>query len=292
MTLRSMTGYGRAEEHTAELSLTVELRSVNNRYLDLSWKIPATYFKYEVEFAQLARQYVKRGRIDILIDRKVRTSNGQSVSINSALIDGVLQEIKSKYQISDDPVQLAPILSALLTRREIIEFQNNDELQPNEIETIKKLLELAFNNLTAMRAGEGARLQLDLLQRVDNLILILKKVALNTIPTQELYQTKLRERLSQLAAQIDQQRLEQELLYFAERIDISEELVRLESHYQELQGLLKSDSNGRKLDFLLQEISREVNTIGSKSQNVEISSDVVAMKLELERIREQIQNIE
>jgi len=288
-----MTGYGRGEAENLAKKFVIEIKSINHRYSEIIVKQPRQYMLLEDNIRRLVQKYIQRGRVEIYI--KVEETGAKKPEIkvdkeNAIAYYNSLKDLADYLQISPniDIHQLAIL-------PEVIKLE---ELEEN-LDDIWKVMEIALgkalDQLIEMRETEGEALKNDLNQR----ILILRKSgeqinAQGPVVVEE-YREKLRARIKELLdeTQYDENRLTQEIVYFTEKCSITEELVRLESHFKQfVNSLSSSESIGRKLDFLVQELNRETNTIGSKSNNLEISQIVVDMKSEIEKIREQVQNIE
>lgn len=291
--LRSMTGFGSGTATSGSESLTVELRSVNHKFCEVKARTPRELAAQETVIQKVVKDRLARGSIDVSVRRSQRTATGVVPTIDLALA----QEFRRAFDTVGNALGLADDirLHDVIMQPGVIRLE---EPQMN-VEEASKALELALAGaieaLIVMRSTEGAALKADLKARLD---LVAKTVGeLKTLaPTVvEEYRVRLKERVAELARDIavDPQRLAQEVAIFAERTDVAEEMTRLDSHVQQFNALLDSpEPSGRKMDFLVQEMHREVNTTGSKSQSVGISSRVVLLKAELERIREQVQNVE
>lgn len=288
-----MTGYGQGEASNNRFSAQVEVKSVNHRYLDLFFRIPKQYSQLEETLRQTISRRISRGRLEVVLSLEEFGDQERIVQINKALLQGYLHALAAiQAELgSDEPIQLPQVLS-LPGLLEVDEPTTDwDDLH----KVVAEATTLALDRLEAMRAAEGQRLFEDLQEKlcvVDNLKNEVAQIAPQVIVD---YKNRLRERLGELldGTTITDERFLGEVAIFADRCSIDEELVRLASHIQQFRETLGSnESVGRKLDFLIQEMNREVNTIGSKANNVHIAGLVVNMKSELEKVREQIQNIE
>lgn len=288
-----MTGYGQGEASNNRFSAQVEVKSVNHRYLDLFFRIPKQYSQLEETLRQTISRRISRGRLEVVLSLEEFGDQERIVQINKALLQGYLHALAAiQAELgSDEPIQLPQVLS-LPGLLEVDEPTTDwDDLH----KVVAEATTLALDRLEAMRAAEGQRLFEDLQEKlcvVDNLKNEVAQIAPQVIVD---YRNRLRERLGELldGTTITDERFLSEVAIFADRCSIDEELVRLASHIQQFRETLGSnESVGRKLDFLIQEMNREVNTIGSKANNVHIAGLVVNMKSELEKVREQIQNIE
>ena len=291
--IKSMTGYGRAVETVNGREFTVELRSVNNRYLDCTVKLPRSLSFAEDAVKQAVKQAVSRGKVDVYISLKSEASDDISISINKAVLEGYLSAMRqmvSEYGIQDDiSVSVASKLPDVFT----VEKPQVDEeqLQKDLMSVVQKALE----GYDAMRRTEGAALDADLRSRGQTILGFVTQVEQGNGQTVADYRTRLENKLKEVLAStnIDENRILTEAAIFADKVAVDEETVRLRSHLQQMNTMLDGGGAvGRKLDFLLQEMNREANTIGSKCTDVRLARVVVDIKAELEKIREQTQNIE
>lgn len=291
--IRSMTGYGRGENEWEGKAFTVEIRSVNHRFCEVVIRLPKSYLALEDMIRKIITEQVSRGRLDVFVTVESHGSKNRSVQVDKELAMAyynALEELRETIGIEGNPgiIDLARLPDVI-----VLEEQSDDleELWP----TLDLALHQALESLVNMRVSEGARLHKDLLMRVARLEEYTDTIAGRAPSVVVEYREKLQARLKELAAdvEIDQSRLAAEIAIFADKSNISEEIVRLRSHFQELKKTMELDEAvGRKLDFLVQELNREYNTIGSKSNDLEISSLVIKAKSEVEKIREQVQNIE
>ncbi len=288
-----MTGYGRASGETSLGEVRVEVRSLNHRFLDLNIRAPKELSALEMEMRDLIRSKVYRGKVDLTL-RIEGTSEGpprMRLEVDWGLIEsylGALEAIKERYGLEGRP-NLEHILWAreLLSFREVeVQKEVWEELRPVVLEALEALLE--------SRRREGQKIQEDLEARLERVRQYLGEIEERAPRVVEEYRRRLSERLKQLLpGEFEQGRFEQEVVYFAERSDITEEVVRLRSHLEEFRRRLQGEGPvGRALDFLLQEMNRETNTIGSKANDLEIVQRVLAIKEEIEKLREQVQNVE
>lgn len=290
----SMTGFGRGSCSEDGRELTVELRSVNHRYLDLSIRCDRQIAFVEDVMRKNLSSQLNRGHIDVYLHYRNQKKVAQQLHLDEALLFSYQDMIQQAADLSglDNDVSLGRLLAfdGVIC---VEEMQDDEELIATMAEQAVKS---ALQELSTMRANEGARLVTDLLLRLDTMQSIVGQIEAQSVNASAASQAKLRERLEKLLenrAKLDEGRLENEIALIADRTDISEELVRLDSHLQSMRALLEKDEPvGRKLDFLSQEIHRECNTIGSKSNDERVASLVIDAKAELERIREQVQNIE
>ncbi|NMB00981.1 MAG: YicC family protein [Firmicutes bacterium] len=291
--IKSMTGFGQGEVANDHYAVRVEVKSVNHRYLDLFLRIPKQYTQLEEVLRRAIGERITRGRVEAVVSVEEFGDQERSVQINAPLLRGYLEALKvmkdelgSKEAITLDHV--LPLPGVLEVDEPPLDWE---DLQRVLLEATNR----ALDGLEEMRASEGRRLFEDLQGKID-LVENLKDQVAQIAPQVVVdYKNRLRERLDELlnGTTLTEERFLGEVAIFADRCSIDEELVRLTSHIQQLRETLHSDQSvGRKLDFLIQEMNREVNTIGSKGNNVRIAGLVVELKSELEKIREQMQNIE
>jgi uncharacterized protein (TIGR00255 family) len=291
--LKSMTGFGRAEGETTLGKVVVESRSVNHRYCDINIKLPKRLSLFENRIKEIIRSQVSRGRIDVSFRLDTVGEEGVQLSVDLELAQQyyrVLQELKEKLQLKDDIT-----LNLLAWAKDIITAkEESGDIEPYW-EEILPILKQSFKNMDDMKRLEGESLSKDLQQRLEHIAQQLQMIK-QQFPTHlKAALSRLHERLRSLleGMEIDPSRFQQEVAFLGERTDITEEIVRAESHLAQFCSLLEGNEPvGRKMDFLLQEIHREVNTVSAKANDAEISQRVVEVKSELEKIREQVQNIE
>jgi len=291
--IKSMTGYGRGESAQEGKSFTVEIRSVNHRFCEVVIRLPKYYVALEDRVRKLIQERVARGRLDVFVTVNDLGSSNKSIRVDKDLAMAyynALEELRETIGINGKPgiIDLARLPDVIVLE----EVQEDlDQLWP----ALSKAVENALANLVEMRSTEGLRLREDLLKRVAQLSEYTEAIYRRAPSVVLEYREKLQSRLKELAAEveIDENRLAAELALFADKSNISEELVRVRSHLEEIQNTMDMDEAvGRKLDFLVQELNREFNTIGSKANDLEISSIIIKAKSEVEKIREQVQNIE
>lgn len=291
--VRSMTGYGRAKQERNGRSITVEVRSVNNRYLDCTVKMPRAYIFAEDAMKALVQKSISRGKVDVFVTMDAVEADQTVVQVNESLARSyyeALTRLQKMFVLSNDlsPVALAkfPDVLTVTKAEEDLEMISAD---------ICAVLEEALAAHRQMRSVEGEKLYQDIAGRADTIETVVGKVEERSPQTVAEYrdrlETKMREVLQ--STTIDESRILTEAAIFADKIAVDEETVRLRSHLAQLRTMLSGDEPvGRKLDFLIQEVNRECNTIGSKCNDLTIARDVVNMKAEVEKIREQVQNIE
>ena len=288
-----MTGYGRAEETFQGCKITVELRSVNNRYLDCSVRIPRLYLFAEDGVKTRVQKTISRGKVDVFVTMDNGGGEQVQVKVNQPVADSyyaALTQLAQRYELAGD------ISVSLLSRfPEVLLAEQAEEDTEAMAANIYAVLDRALADFDQMRTREGERMKADILSRADT---IQEKVALveeRSPQTVADYRAKLEARMNEVLAntQIDPARILTEAAIFADKVAVDEETVRLRSHIAQLRDMLdKGGAVGRKLDFLIQEFNREANTIGSKCSDIDIARQVVDIKAEIEKIREQIQNIE
>ena len=291
---RSMTGYGRGEFLDEKYHFTVEAKSVNNRYLDINVKMPRRISFLEEYVRQHLKQYVTRGKVEIFIKLELGSLSDTKVGYDSLIAKGYLEALDKM----SDEFGLENKLSVL----DIAKFPDVIRLKENALDedelkaALTAAMEEAFAAIRRMRELEGEGLKRDILSRCDILVEYLEKIERSSQEIEIEYREKLLVRiqdvLDHFGYQADEQRIVQEAAIMADKSNITEEIVRFRSHIHQLREVMDTESIGRKMDFILQEMNREINTIGSKSSRIEITNYVVELKSELEKIREQVQNIE
>ena len=291
--VKSMTGYGRAREMRNGRDITVEVRSVNNRYLDCTVKMPRAYIFAEDRMKARVQQAISRGKVDVFVTIDASAADAAVVAVNEPLARGyydALTRLKTMFDLSGDitPEVLAkfPDVLAVTKAEEDVEAIAAD---------ICAVLDDALAAYNAMRAVEGEKLAADVAGRITTIEAVVGKVEERSPQTVAAYRQRLEAKMQEVlqSTTIDESRILTEAAIFADKIAVDEETVRLRSHIAQLQAMLVSDEPvGRKLDFLIQEVNRECNTIGSKCNDLTIAQDVVNMKAEVEKIREQVQNME
>ena len=291
--VKSMTGFGRAVESIDGLNITVEVKSVNHRYFEFSARLSRAYQFAEDALKALCQQHITRGKIELSVFVEDNTEKGTIIEINhqyaSAYI-GALKKLAKEYKIKDDLK-----ISALTNNFELFSVRKNALDDEVIISALKTVTEKALESYDEMRAVEGEKLKADVLQRAETILSKVEFIESRSPETVKAYRQRIEEKMRELLGNtaIDEQRLITETAIFADKVAVDEETVRLRSHISQLKDMLDGNSaTGKKLDFLIQEINREANTTGSKSQDVEIAHTVVDIKAEIEKIREQIQNIE
>ena len=292
--IKSMTGYGRAKKEIGGRNILVELKSVNNRYLDCTVKLPKLFgFLEEKIKSYISAKGISRGKVEIFVSIDILEEIGVSVELDRAYAKSYIDALKTLAAEFDLPNDVS--VMSVAANRDIFAVKKADEDMDREWANVLPVLEEATAAFVASREREGANLKADILSKKANIEALVKKIApLSEADVKNQY-AKIESRIKQLLGDVvvDESRLITECAIFADKVAIDEELVRLSSHFEAFEQIVASDEPvGRKLDFLLQEINRETNTIGSKACDVAIAKIVVEIKSELEKIREQIQNIE
>ncbi|MDO4393391.1 MAG: YicC/YloC family endoribonuclease [Bacillota bacterium] len=293
--IKSMTGFGRGEFSDGKRNVIAEIKTVNHRYADISVKMPKRYSFAEEKIKSIVKEKVKRGKIEVGIIVENLTEEDTTVKLNSMVAGQYvnnLKELKDIYGLTGEiDIKLVATMPDVL--KAVPDVENEDEAAAVIFEAVK----IAASNLDEMRAVEGGKLAEDLLMRGELIKDIVKKIEVRAPMVAHEYTMKLQNRIKELIGdQVDipEDRILVEAAVFADKANITEELVRLDSHMNQLKQILTSSSNpvGKKLDFLVQEMNRESNTIGSKANDMEITSLMLETKSEIEKIREQVQNIE
>ena len=291
--IKSMTGYGRMSHRFEEREITVEIRSVNNRYLDCNIKLPRTFTYTEEHIKQMVKQNVSRGKVDVFITVISTAGEEVKISLNRPVLEGYLTAMKTiaeKYGVEND------ITASKVSRMPDVFVVDKPEIdEEKRAEEIYTTVSEALVQYDQMRTIEGTALKQDLLQRRDVILALIEKVKERSPVTVAEYRARLEAKLQEVLSttNIDESRILTEAAIFADKVAVDEETVRLTSHLDQMKSMLDAGGAvGRKLDFLLQEMNRETNTIGSKGNDIEQARTVVEIKAELEKIREQVQNIE
>lgn len=291
--IKSMTGYGRAVRTFDGWEYTVELRSVNNRYLDCTVKLPRMFGYAEERVKQLVKETISRGKVDVFISAVNTTGEDMKISLNRPVLEGYLQAMRTiaaDYQIRDDIS-----VTALSRLPDVFLVEKQEEDQARRTEEIAQTVSAAMEQYEKMRIAEGQALERDLRGRGETILTLVAQVEARSPVTAAEYRARLETKMKEVLAgtSVDEGRILMEAALFADKIAVDEETVRLRSHLNQMNAMLTTGGAiGRKLDFLLQEMNREANTIGSKGNDLEQARTVVDIKAELEKIREQTQNIE
>lgn len=291
--IRSMTGFGRGESITADREITVEIRSVNHRYFEFSSRLPRSYGYLDEKLKSYLQERISRGKVETSIQIKSVGGSDTELVVNHPLIEGYIQTLRAiakRYKLKDDLSA-----SVLLRINDAFDMHKKEEDEEKVVEEVLKATDVAVAKFNEMRAREGQNLKADILSRLEAIEANVARVEANSEETINSYRDRLYAKITEVLGdrQIDDQRVLTEVAVFSDRIAVDEETVRLRSHIKQMRSMLDEDKAiGRKLDFLIQEFNREANTIGSKCQNVKTAQIVVDIKSDIEKIREQIQNIE
>lgn len=291
--IKSMTGYGKSEQTIDSLNVTVETKSVNHRYFEFSARVPREYGFLEEKLKKYCNSLITRGKVECYVSVEDLEEREMEVNVNETLAAGyvkALKELSERFGLKDD-------ISAVTLSRypDVITLHKASEDEERIWNAVKTVAETAVSKFIEMRETEGSKLRGDILSRADYIIECVEFIEGRSPETVREYNEKLKLRMKELLgdAAVDEQRLLNEAAIYADKIAVDEETVRLRSHISQLREFMNSsEAIGRKLDFLVQEINREANTIGSKAQDVDIAKKVIAIKAEVEKIREQVQNIE
>ncbi len=291
--IKSMTGFGRCEVQEAERKITVEMKSVNHRYLDVSIKMPKKLNFFEAAIRSELKNYIQRGKVDIFISYEDFTESNVCVKYNRELAAeylGYLNQMAEDFSLENDVK-----VFGLSRYPEVFTMEEQSIDEKKLWELLKQALEGAAKGFVETRITEGAHLRDDLLEKLDGMLSHVDFITARFPQIVAEYRQKLEDKVKELLSDvnIDENRLLMEVTIFADRVCVDEELVRLKSHIETTKETLKAGGSiGRKLDFIAQEMNRESNTILSKSNDLEISGHAIELKTEIEKVREQIQNIE
>ncbi len=291
--IKSMTGFGRCEISEAERKFTVELKGVNHRYLDVNIRMPKKLNFFEASIRNLLKKYAQRGKVDIFITYEDFSENQVSLKYNETLAEEYLKyfkQMEEKFSLEND------IRVSTLSRYPEVLTMEEQMIDEEELwNVLKKALEGAFSQFVSTRITEGETLKKDLLAKLDEMLLLVDKVEERSPEIVAEYREKLEMKVNELLAdtQIEESRIASEVVLFADKICTDEETVRLRSHIEHMKNTLEeTEGIGRKLDFIAQEMNREANTILSKANDLEVSNYAIDLKTGIEKVREQIQNIE
>ncbi len=289
--MRSMTGYGRAEYFNDGINLLVEIKTVNNRNFDLNTKIPRSFLMFEDNIRKVVQSYIIRGRIDLFINFIDKREKNEEVDVN---LDKALAFYKAGEKIAKElSINNDLTVSSIIKMPDVISdsvFTDYSDLEEILIETVKK----ACENLNSMRLTEGEKLIADMLSRMDTIKDLRNKILLRAPNVACEYKEKLKARIVEAldGVNYDEARLLNEVAFYTDKVNIDEELTRLDSHIKQFCDTVKKADSGKKLDFLMQEFNREANTICSKSNDIEVTNLALSLKNEIEKVREQVQNLE
>lgn len=291
--IKSMTGFGRAQKEIDGYVITVELRSVNHRYFEFSSRVPRQYGFLDEKLKSYINSKVSRGKVECYVTIEALDTDTANVVVNHTLASAyvtALKEIADKYELKED------FGASTISRfPEVLVVRKEDEDEDNLWELVKNVCDEAIDKFVAMRTVEGSKMKEDIYSRGQFILECVSFIEGRSPETVKEYNDKLVERVHELIGDVslDEARIIQEVAIYADKVAVAEETVRLRSHIDQLNAFINSDEPvGRKMDFLVQEINRETNTIGSKANDVDIARKVVDIKAEVEKIREQIQNIE
>lgn len=293
--VKSMTGFGRCETEINGRAITVEIKSVNHRYFEFSCRITRGYSFLEDKLKAFVNARVARGKIDMFVSVGAADDVPCEVAVNHSLVSGYLtamKEISDTYGVPNDASVVA------LSRFPDVFTVNKAPVDEEQLTAdVLTAADAALNSFVAMRETEGARMKADILSRAETILSIVSEIEERSPQTVREYENRLLERIRQtlenLSVEVDEQRILTEVAVFADKVAVAEETVRLRSHFEQLRAFLSLDQPvGRKIDFIIQEMNREANTIGSKVQDAVLAHKVVDIKSEIEKIREQVQNIE
>ena len=284
--IQSMTGFGKASLQLPTKKITVELKSLNSKGLDLNTRMPSVYREMELGLRNQISQRLERGKIDFSLYIEV-TGEETSSKINVPIVKGYINQMKAVIPNADETELMKMAVrmpDALKTER--------DEIDENEWAAIQKVIDEALENIANFRKDEGLSLEKEFQSRIGNILSLMNQAVSFDKERIETVKTRLKTALDELQVNVDQNRFEQELIFYLEKYDITEEKVRLENHLNYfIETLAGTEANGRKLGFITQEMGREINTMGSKSNHAEMQKLVVMMKDELEKIKEQVLNV-
>lgn len=291
--IKSMTGFGRCLETVNGRDILVEIKSVNHRYYEFSARVPRAYGYLEEKLKSFLQGKISRGKVDVNVT--VYSVNGEDevIEVNRAVANGYINALRAaneEFGLSDDLT-----LSKIMRLPDVFNVKKAQEDEDVIWNDVKVVAEKALDSFIAMRVNEGAKMKEDILSRLDYISELVAKVEVKSPEVTENYRRRLYDKLTEILAdkKIEEQRIVTEAAIFSEKTAVDEETVRLKSHIVQCREMLEStEAVGRKLDFLIQEFNRESNTIGSKAQDLEITKIVVELKSEIEKIREQVQNIE
>lgn len=291
--LRSMTGFGRGEETIGTRHIVFEVKSVNHKYFEVNSRVTRGYLYLEEKLKAYLHQRVSRGKVDVFLQIENMGESAMQVEVNHSLAAGyysALEELQQRYSLPD-----GPSLSLLSRYPEVLTVRKDPEDEEEVWQAVLQVVEPTVDSLLRMRETEGARLKADIMEKAGRILGLVDQVEALAPGTVAEYKERLQARIQDMLgdSRYDEQRVLTEVAIFADKVAVDEETVRLRSHFAQLEKLVESSEPvGRKIDFLVQEMNREANTIGSKSQNTSIAYLVVDIKSEIEKIREQVQNVE
>lgn len=291
--IRSMTGFGRSESVINGREITVEIKSVNHRYFEFNCRTTRGYSFLEEKLKSYVAQKVSRGKVDMFVSLSASEDAEAQVSVNHQLASGYInafKELKETYNIPDD------VTTTILARYpDILTVSKAPEDEEQVLADVLQAVDVALESFVSMREAEGEKLKADVLNRAGIILNIVSEIEERSPITVKEYENRLKAKIMETLEDknIDEQRVLTEVAIFADKVAVAEETVRLRSHFEQLNKFMESDVPvGRKIDFIIQEMNREANTIGSKVQDAQLAHKVVDIKSEIEKIREQVQNIE
>lgn len=291
--IRSMTGFGRFENTVNNYDISAEIKAVNHRYADYNIKLPRIYNFLEEDIKSYLQQYIKRGKVDVYISVYKELDDTKEIVLNESLAKSYVDALKliaEKFDVRDDIS-----VSTIARYNDIFDVKRSEEDENLIRQSVLDVLKNALDGFMSAREREGEKLAKDMIERigtVKNEVLKIEKIAPDTVIE---HKNNIEQRIRELLGNVpvDENRLLTETAVYADKLSVNEETVRLKCHLEEFDRIMKmGDAVGRRLDFLLQEMNRETNTIGSKANNLEISNIVINIKAELEKVREQLQNLE
>lgn len=291
--IRSMTGYGKNTLSVDGREYQMEIKSVNHRYLDISVKMPKTISYLEDTIKKQISEKIKRGKVDVFVTFENNSQEGRNIQINKELAKMYIKQLKElaeeeKILSNIEVMDIAKIPDILTVKAD----EDDEKIKEEIIQTTQE----AVNKIIEMKSIEGSKIEQDLLARIDNIENKIEEISKKSTGLIEEYVVKLEKRIKEIlkTEKIDKSRLAQEVVIYADKCSVEEEITRLRSHIYQFKSLItdQNETIGKKLDFIIQEMNRETNTIGSKANNLEITNGVIDIKTELEDIREQVQNIE
>ena len=293
--VKSMTGFGRGEYNDGKRNILVEIKSVNHRYCDIQVRMPRRYSFAEDAIKNTIKAKVNRGKIDVSMSVEYIAESDIKVELNRPLVSQYIENmnvLKDEYGVKGD-ITLDLISGMPEVLKQVTDVEDEDEIRQNII----KATDIAADNLVKMREVEGEKLAKDLVERADLIKDMVGEISVKAEALPGIYRDKLKARIDDIldgAAEISEERLAQEVAIFADKADITEEITRLRSHMDQMKSIIAESkgADGKKLDFLVQEMNREANTIGSKANDLGITEIMLRIKSEVEKIREQVQNIE
>lgn len=291
--MKSMTGFGRSKLEINSREYIVEIKSVNHKYSDISIKLPRNIMCFEEKIKKIISNNISRGKVDVFVTFNNYSEEGKDVVINKELAQNYINQLKELAQENglDDKIRVTEITKM----PDVLQLKIKDAESDVIWQELEKCVTEAVNNFVEMREVEGERIKQDLLTRINNVESLVNSIFSNTTGLIEEYVVKLRERIKEILSTdvVDEARLAQEIVIYADKCSVEEELTRLRSHISQFRSLLETkEPVGKKIDFLIQEMNRETNTIASKSVKLEITNLAIEIKTAIEDIREQVQNIE